>query len=373
MCARAPIALALLTVIPLSVSLSAQEHTTLGGYGEVHYANPTGPATPGRVNFARFVLYLAHIFNQRISFRSELELEDTRVEGGESGGEVALEQAFLDYRLGEPATIRAGLVLLPIGIINETHEPPTFNGVARPLYHEVILPSTWRDIGVGVAGTVPGGTGLGYRAYLVNGLVAEGFDAEQGIREGRQEGRNASFANPALTARLEYGRPGLKVGAAVYHGGSANDDPALGTGAFSSPVTIVAADGRYETGGFAFRAEAANISVPDAARIDGEFGKGAGSRIAGWYAEGAYNLLRVLVPASPQRLSGFVRYERLDTQAGVPSGVTRDESLARRITTVGLTWKPVTNVAFKWDYQFRRNAARVGQDEVLSLGAGYQF
>jgi hypothetical protein len=354
-------------------SLRAQERTTLGGYGEVHYTNPSGPGAPGRVNLARFVLYLAHSFNERITFRSELEVEDAKVAGGEPGGEVALEQAFLDYRFGAAATLRAGLVLLPIGIINETHEPPTFNGVARPLYHEVILPSTWRDIGVGVAGAVPGVSGLAYRAFLVNGLLAEGFDAEAGIRGGRQEGRNASFANPALTARVEYARPGLKLGAAFYHGGSANQEPALGSGAFASPVTILAGDARYELQGLAFRAEAANIWVRDAEQINETFGNGVGSRIAGWYTEAAYNLLRALVPASHQQVNGFVRYERLDTQEGVPANLSRDKSLARRITTLGLTWKPVGNVAFKGDYQFRRNAAGTGQDEVLSLGIGYQF
>ncbi|HEU5218724.1 MAG TPA: hypothetical protein VFU23_08690 [Gemmatimonadales bacterium] len=354
-------------------SLPAQSPTTLGGYGELHYANPSGRGAPGRVNLARFVLYVAHTFNDRITFRSELEVEDAKVAGGEPGGEVALEQAFLDYRFGESATLRAGLVLLPIGIINETHEPPTFNGVARPLYHEVILPSTWRDIGVGFLGAVPGTSGLAYRVYLVNGIVAEGFDAATGIRGGRQEGRDASFANPAITGRLEYARPGLKVGASAYYGGSANQHPALGTGAFASPVAIIAADARYEIAGFSFRAEAANISVKDAEEINDAFGNGVGSRIAGWYAEGGYDLLRVLTRQNSQRLIGFVRHERLDTQASVPSNVTRDDLLAQRITTFGLTYKPVANVAFKGDYQLRRNRAHDGQDQVVSLGLGYQF
>jgi hypothetical protein len=361
-----------LSLIPLRSGV-AQEGTTVGGYGEVHYTNPSGSGVPGQVNVARFVLYLAHAFNDRLTFRSELELEDTKVEGGEPGGEIALEQVYLDYRFHESATFRAGLVLVPVGIMNETHEPPTFNGVARPLYDRVIIPTTWRDIGVGMVGAVPGLNGLAYRVYLINGIVAEGFGAENGIRGGRQEGRDASFGNAALTGRLEYARPGLKIGLALYHGGAANGDSALGTGAFSSPVTIVAGDARYQGGGFALRAEAANISVGDAERINGEFGRSVGSRIAGWYVEGAYNLLRVLVPASQHQVSGFVRHERLDTQADVPPNVTRDESLVRRITTLGFTWKPVSNVAFKADYQLRRNAARAGQDEVLSLGIGYQF
>ena len=127
--------------------LAAQERTTVGGYGEVHYTNPTGPKTPPVVTLARFVVYLAHSFDDRLAFRSELEVEDAKIEGGQAGGEVALEQAYLDYRLADWITLRAGLVLPPVGIINETHEPPTFNGVARPGFDHDVIPTTWREIG----------------------------------------------------------------------------------------------------------------------------------------------------------------------------------------------------------------------------------
>src|SRR5437763_1341404 len=221
---------------PLQI-LAAQERTTVGGYGEVHYTNPTGPKTPPVVNLARFVVYLAHTFDDRLAFRSELEVEDAKIEGGQAGGEVSLEQAYLDYRLGDWITLRTGLVLPPVGIINETHEPPTFNGVGRPGFDHDVIPTTWREIGLGAVGTITGGSGLAYRVYLVNGL----------------------------------------------------------------------------------------------------------------------------------------RHERYDTQASVPAGVTRDRSLARRITTFGVTYKPTWNTAFKGDYALLRNAAGVGESEVLSLGVGYQF
>ncbi len=359
---------------PLALSAQAEPSaTTLGGYGEVHYANSSAAGVPGRVNLARFVLFVGHRFNDRITLRSEVEVEDAKVAGGESGGEIALEQAYLDFRVGDQFTLRAGLLLLPIGIINEMHEPPTFNGVSRPTFSEVVLPSTWRDIGVGALGSVPGVPGLGYRAFIVNGLLAQGFDGASGIRGGRQEGRDASFANPALTGRLEWSRAGLKLGGSAYYGGSANGDSTLGTGAFDAPITLIAADARYDIGAFAFRAEAANISVPDAGAINSVFGNGVGKRIAGWYAEGAYNLLRVLAPASAHKLNGFVRYERFNTQASVPPGTALDGALARRITTVGLTYKPVWNVALKADYQFRRDRAHAAEDEVVALGVGYQF
>ncbi len=354
-------------------TVCGQTATTVGGYGEIHYANSNRSGARGEGNVKRFVLYFAHSFNERITFRSELEVEDAKIEGGESGGEVALEQAYLDFRLGDHATVRAGLVLVPMGILNETHEPPTFNGVARADYHSVIIPTTWREIGVGIAGVVPGVMGLAYRAYLVNGLLAEGFTAERGIRGGRQEGKEASFANPSLTGRLEYSRPGLKLGAAGYYGGSANGDPRIGTGTFSAPVAMLAADARFDTGPWAFRAEAAWTSLGKAAAVNAAFGEDVGSRTTGWYGEGAFNLLHLLIPASSAQLNGFVRYERLNTQSAVPAGVTEDQSFARRVTTAGLTWKPIGNVAIKADYQFRRNRAKTDQDDIVRLGIGYQF
>lgn len=351
----------------------AQERTTVGGYGEVHYTNATGPGTPAEVNLKRFVVYLAHSFTDHLSFHSELEVEDAKLEGGEPGGEVSLEQTYLDYRLADAFTIRAGLVLPPVGITNETHEPPTFNGVSRPAFDHDVIPTTWREIGVGAVGNISAAKGLSYRLYLVNGMRASGFSADAGIRGGRQEGKEASFANPSLTGRLEWGRPGLKLGGSFWYGGTANQAPALGTGTFAAPLIVLSADARYDVGPFMFRGVVANVSVSDAQDINALYGRDVGSRIAGGYLEGAYNLIRVFSPKSSHQLNTFVRHERFDTHAGVPVGTVKDASLARRITTIGLTYKPVYNVAFKGDYQLLRNKAGTGAFQVLSLGIGYQF
>ena len=359
----------------LHTSSAAQdsETTTVGGYGEVHYTNPTGANSPGVVNVARFVVYLAHGFNEKLSLRSELEVEDAKVEGGEEGGEVALEQVYLDYMFSPAFTLRAGLLLPPIGIVNELHEPPTFNGVARPTFDNNVIPTTWRDIGFGAVGTLPGNSGLSYRVYLVNGLRAQGFTAASGIRGGRQEGKEASFANPSLTGRVEWARLGLRVGGSFWYGGSANQDPALGTGTFDNAIALISADARYDVGPFMFRGVFANISISDAETIAQVYGEQPGSRISGGYVEGAYNILSTIAPSTAQRLNAFLRYEHYNTQADVPAGVVRDESLARRITTFGLTYKPVYNVVFKGDYQLQRNQAGVGESDLMSLGVGYQF
>ena len=362
--------------IPLILNpLNAQdsETTSVGGYGEVHYTNATGPNTPGIVNVRRFVLYLAHTFSEKLAVRSELELEDAKIEGGEAGGEVALEQLYLDYLISPAFTMRAGLVLPPVGIVNEIHEPPTFNGVDRPTFDQVVIPTTWREIGVGAVGAIPGSSGLSYRLYLMNGLKAAGFTAASGIRGGRQEGKEASFANPSVTGRLEWARPGLRLGGSFWYGGSANQDSLLGTGAFDNAVALVSADARYDVGPLMFRGVVAHISVADADAIDAVYATQVGSRIAGGYIEAAYNVLSALAPASAQRLNAFLRYENFDTQAGVPAGVVKDETLARRITTFGLSYKPIYNVVLKGDYQLQRNKAGVGEGEVLALGVGYQF
>src|SRR2546425_3229159 len=234
--------------------LAAQERTTVGGYGEVHYTNSTGPRTPAVVNLARFVVYLAHSFDDRLAFRSEVEVEDAKVEGGKPGGEVGLEQAYLDYRLADWITLRTGLVLPPVGIINETHEPPTFNGVDRPGFDHDVIPTTWREIGVGAVGTVPGGSELAYRVYLVNGLRADGLSAGEGIREGRQEGREASFANPSMTGRLEWARPGVKIGGSFWYGGRGGTNSAVGPPGPWGPAAPPSPDARPQRGPVCARA-----------------------------------------------------------------------------------------------------------------------
>ena len=192
--------------------LAAQQSpsTTVGGYGEIHFTDPSEGSPSADVS--RVVLYLAHTFDERLSFRSELEVEHARLEAGGSEGEVALEQAYLDYRFSDRFTLRSGLVLIPIGIQNETHEPPTFNGVERTTVEHDVLPTTWREIGIGALGRF--GDAWSYRVYVVNGLKAEGFSADQGIRGGRQEGHlGAALLRPVGHGLLDRGGLGVARGA----------------------------------------------------------------------------------------------------------------------------------------------------------------
>src|SRR5687767_3950024 len=144
----------------------------------------------GRLDFHRFVLLVTHSFSDRIRFVSELELEHALVEGPEEAGELELEQAYLDFLIARTFNIRAGMMLVPLGITNERHEPPVFHGVERPFVDTVIIPSTWFAVGAGVHGEV--GAGFRYRAFVMAPLDALEFSADEGIRGGRQKGSEAN-------------------------------------------------------------------------------------------------------------------------------------------------------------------------------------
>src|SRR6266404_5395527 len=131
---------------------SGQGETRLpvAGYMDFHVNRDSGQ--PFRPDFHRFVLLFGHSFSDRIKFWSELELEHSFVEGGEATGEVALEQAYLDFLIKPWFNLRAGMMLTPVGIVNERHEPPAFNGVERPFVETLIIPSTWNELGLGITG-----------------------------------------------------------------------------------------------------------------------------------------------------------------------------------------------------------------------------
>src|SRR5207237_1520253 len=137
------------------------------------------------------------------------------------------------------------------------------------------------ESGLRAVSTLAGGSGLAYRVYLVSGLRAAGLSAAEGIREGRQEGRQASFANPSFTGRVEWARPGVKIGGSFWYGGTADTNEAVGTGSFGAPVALLSADARYESGPVALRAVGADISVGDAPAINAAEGAGGAGRAPG--------------------------------------------------------------------------------------------
>ena len=135
-------------------TLDAFEGISLGGYGEVHYNNLSADDSDRdleEVDIHRFVLFIGKEFNDDLRFVSEFEIEHGGVEsdGDPLGGEVEIEQAYVEYDVNDNAQVRGGVFLVPTGILNETHEPPTFYGVERNDVENVIIPSTWWEAGIG--------------------------------------------------------------------------------------------------------------------------------------------------------------------------------------------------------------------------------
>jgi hypothetical protein len=362
-----------LTVVSSTGDFNAAADSELklpvSGYMDFHFNKDRGE--PFRPDFHRFVLLFGHSFSNRIKFWSELELEHALVEGGEETGEVALEQAYLDFLIKPYFNLRAGMLLTPIGIVNERHEPPSFNGVERPFVETLIIPTTWRELGFGATGDL--GRGFRYRAYLMSSLDAARFDAEAGISEAKTSGFEASFRNPAKATRFEYaGVRRLLLGASLYTGRAGFNIPGLNPG-----VTIGEFDGRYSYRRFDVRGLFANTWVTKAGelnrRLEAQTGlnPNVASVMRGYYFEPAYHLL-------PRRYRNdiilFGRYERYNTQQRMPQGFVPLPQFNRSSWVTGVTYKPHADVAVKFDYVFNRNRSAVVKPvDGVNFGIGWWF
>lgn len=352
-------------------ALAQLQNATLGGYGELHYNDVTYNAnadqTPGQLDFHRFILFAGYNFNDWISFRSELELEHTLLEADE-GGEIALEQAYVDLRFEREFGLRAGLLLIPVGIINPIHEPPTFNGVERPNVERNIIPSTWRESGIGIYGQF--GSGWSYEAYAMAGLDASGISGN-GIRGARQSGFESSTDNFALTGRLEY-QPNLnlKLGTSYFFSdlstNSVYDDNLTGT-----MFHLAEAHAIFTNQGFEARLLGIYSTISEVGQLNNIFGNGAGESQYGAYLELGYDLLRLSNLDTEQQLVLFGRGEVYDTQYTTVDVADNLEN-ERYEYTFGFTYKPASKVAFKADYQLLQSA---GTKDIhqLNLGIGYNF
>jgi hypothetical protein len=344
----------------------------ISGYMEMHLNKPVDdPIAPAVLDFHRFVLLFSHSFTPRLRFVGELELEHAVVEGLEEAGELELEQAYLDYLLTPALNVRAGMLLVPVGIINERHEPPTFHGVERPFVDTVIIPTTWFDVGAGVHGTIRGK--LRYRAYAMAPLDAAEFTAEEGIRGGAQHGAEAQVRRMAYTGRAEYvGLRGLQVGASFWRGSSSVTLPRLATS-----TGLVEADVRYTRGRFEGRGEYAHVFIGGAAELNDALNQvtGIGPYVArqlrGFYVEGAYRLL----PRSfPHDLAVFLRYENFDTQFRMDAGDVRLPAFDRDAWVAGATYWLDPDVALKMDYSHvRSQSGIVPAPRSFNVGIGWWF
>lgn len=343
------------------------------GYGEFHYNNIDN--ANDALELHRFVLGFGYDFTDRIRFRSEVEMEHGFTE-------QYIEYAYVDWDLTDWATLRVGGVLLPIGTLNQEHEPPLFNGVERPEIYNAIIPTTWMEAGLGFHGRIT--DGLNYQIYghtspnFNDGFMGDsGFNGRSGIRPGRAKLSNVAANDFGGSARMQYtGVEGLRVGTSAFLGNTAQGDARVDGGL----VTLLEADAGYSFQGVDLEGLVAVIFNPEAGamttaqRADGNIGATdtIGSRMFGFMLEGAYHVFHHAWRDAPVDLIAFARWESYDTQHAVPSGFAATATNDRDTYTFGLTFLPIDQVAFKVDYSVRDNGANTGNNQ-FNAGMGYYF
>jgi len=323
------------------------------------------------MDFHRMVWGLTYQFNDRMALHTEVDFEHATKE-------MELELTYLDFLIKPGFNVRAGSMLMPVGPLNEFHEPPLFYSVERPYVQNHIIPTTWGEGGVGIFGTPV--SGLKYRLYLVSTLQAEKFSDSSGLRDGRGKfGATSSKPSPsdslAAVGRLEYTPlPGLDFGVSIYQGDVTGSTSASMTALDGVGVGITEADIRFRKAGFDIRAVYAKVDVDNAAKINALTGKtgnkGIGEEMVGQYVEVAYHLATPL--KTKWDLVPFVRQESFNTQEAVPTGFTANMANEREVMTYGLAYYPIPEVAVKLDVENWEDATG-NEGTRRNFGLAYMF
>ncbi|MDT8309910.1 MAG: porin [Methylophaga sp.] len=324
--------------------------TSIGGYGELHYNNLENKGNAedkDELDFHRFVLFFNHEFNDRLRFFSELELEHALAGKGKEG-EVELEQAFIQYDLNDKHRVNAGLFLLPIGLLNETHEPNTFYGVERNNVENRIIPTTWWEAGAMLSGELS--KGFSYDVAATGGLKTDA-GSNYAVRSGRQKVSESVADDFAYTARLKWtGIPGVELASSVQY--QEDITQSLDTNAGSAFLWEVHA--AIQRGDFGLRTLYATWDLDG----DGPESVGADEQ-TGWYIEPSYKLT--------DSVGVFTRYSMYDNQAGNSS----DSEIKQ--WDLGVNWWLDPQVAIKFDYQEQDAENKNDEFDGFNVGLGYQF
>ena len=329
--------------------------TSLGGYGELHYNNGVR-GDRDQMDFHRYVLFVGHEFSDDMRLMTEFELEHSLAGDGKPG-EVELEQAYVEFDFNKNSNGRAGIFLIPVGILNETHEPPTFYGVERNFVEKNIIPTTWWEGGAGL--TFTSAAGIRVDGALHGGLEVPvtGSSAFK-PRSGRQKVANSDLESPAITGRFRYtGIAGVEFAHTLQYQFDATQGTGAKTEAFlwEAHTDIVRPIGNGVTGGLRALYAKWDFDSDDAEAIgrDEQYG---------WYIEPSVKF----DISGQQSLGMFARYAEIDNNAGTGDDTKQNQ------WTLGFNFWPHPNVVFKFDYQ----SLAAGSDETdhrFNLGVGYQF
>ncbi|HET8722756.1 MAG TPA: hypothetical protein VFM53_01040 [Anaeromyxobacteraceae bacterium] len=339
---------------------------SIGGYGELVYTN----YTDDRADFAevlRLVLYVGYRFSDTIVFNSEIEFEH-------GAKEIGIELAYFDFLLMEPLKLRVGNVLLPVGFLNENHEPIFFYGVYRPLVDRYIIPTTWNQNGLGIYGDVGP---LRYKAYLVTGMDVFGGEGPLEASTWVRNARTGAFGPARTWAGV--GSVNVDVGPATFggsfYGGNAGQGYKDTTGATISPwILIGEVHALVAWKGLTARGIMAFGSLSQAGTVSEILGKAPdeyiGSSSWGGYVEAGFDVLTLV--GSSMSLSPFLRFEAFNTQSAVQGAGVLNPAFDRRVITTGIDFKPIPQVAVKANWQQVSNMASQNLQQ-WDLGLGFVY
>ena len=349
-----------------AATYAIDQGVSIAGYGEMlleNYADSSGKTT--QFDYLRAILYAGYRFNDKFLFNSEIEVEHAK--------EIFVEFAYVDYQATENFGLRGGMLLVPMGLVNEFHEPTVFMGAERPVTENRIIPSTWRENGGGFYGAFDQ---VSFRAYVLNGFNGSSFSSG-GLRGGRQKGGKAKSTSIAFTGRLDITpTPGVFFGASFYAGDSGQGEIVVDGTEYGIGTNIFDLHGQAQVRGFDLRALMARASLSDAAMLNMALGKsgssGVGSGLAGQYIQVGYDLLSQVPAAGGVGLTPYVRYETVDTQAEMPAGFERSLSTDNTYFTFGIELKPNPGVVLKVDHAWVSNDANSGVNQ-FNINLGYAF
>ncbi|MEM7244836.1 MAG: hypothetical protein AAF533_05800 [Acidobacteriota bacterium] len=362
----------------------------IGGYGEMlaeafdsELDDGTRSSKKDQIDFLRAIVYFGYKFNDRIVFNSELEFEHAVAASGDTGvgsrGSVSVEFAYLDFLFKDAFNVRTGLLLAPLGHVNELHEPPVFLGARRPEVEQSLIPTTWRENGAGFFGETDL---VSYRVYLMAGFDASKFSDSKPLRSGRQKGSRSRMEDLGVAGRIDFTpTPGLTVGLGAYYGHSGQDITYLGEELeVSTRMWEAHLDWRHR--GTQVRALWVDGSLGDTAELNATLGKSGsdaiGEGFSGGYLEVGHDILSHR--GTDQQLIPFVRWETIDSQEsveeffadGTSTGFLRDPANDRDYWTYGISYLPHPQVAIKAEYRNEDNDAGTGQDQ-FNIAVGFNY
>lgn len=345
-------------------------------YGNVDFNQKIekGVTHNGGLDVHRIVTLFGYQFSRKTQFVAEIEYEHVT--------EVFIEQAWVKHRLSRNVSLKGGLLLVPMGFVNEQHEPTFFNSVERPLSDKVIIPTTWREVGVGFTGLFQNAS-LRYQLYMINSFLGydEGakINAASGLRSGRQKGAESIISGlPSLSGQIEYfGIANFKIAASVFMGKTnttlgdgemVNEAMALSIDSTTVDLKMMALHSSYQFNRFEARAQYAIGHMGRTFAYNNYTGSNAPEAMHGGYITLTYNLLK----HKTKKLNPFIRFEHVNNQLAINNDLIMDEGLKQNIYTFGLNYTPDIGVIFKSDFQIYRKANNANFNQ-FNAGIGVWF